>query len=88
MREQAVLHAGQKHHGKFQPLGGMQSHHLHAIVIGIRLAFAGFQHRMREEGLERLHVGFGLVSGEKPRAALTSSSKFSTRPSPRSPLPS
>jgi len=34
MRKQAVLHAGEKHDGKFQTLGGMQSHHLHAVVIG------------------------------------------------------
>ena len=60
MRKQAVFHAGEKHHGEFQALGRMQSHHLHAIIVGIRLALPGLQHRVRQKGLERRHVGFAL----------------------------
>jgi hypothetical protein len=55
VREQAVFHTGEEHHRELQALGGVQRHHLHAVFPGIGLALAGFQHRMREEGIERRH---------------------------------
>ena len=38
----------------------MQGHHLHAIGIRVRLPLARFEHGVREERLERLHVGLAL----------------------------
>ena len=38
----------------------MQRHHLNAVVIGVGLAFAGFQHRMRQEGFERRQFRLGF----------------------------
>ena len=60
MRKQAVFHAGQKHHREFQPLGRMQGHHLHTVIVRVGLPLAGLQHRMREKGFERRQFGFGL----------------------------
>ena len=60
MREQAILHAREKHHGKLQALGRVQRHHLHTIGIGVRLPLARLEHRVRQERLERLHVGLAL----------------------------
>ena len=62
---------GEEHHGELEPLGRVQRHHLHAVLPGIRLALAGFERRVREEGLRA--AAARLASGEKPRAALTSS---------------
>ena len=60
MRKQAILHAGQEYHRKLQTLGRVQGHHLHAIGIGVGLSLAGFEHGVREEGFQWLHVGFAL----------------------------
>ena len=88
VRKQPVLHPGQEHDGELQSLGGVQRHHLHAVFPFLGLAFAGFQRGVRQESLQRrqfLASAPGLTaSASKPRAALTSSSRFSRRASPRS----
>src|SRR4051794_20164088 len=53
MREQAVFHAREEHDRELEALRAVQAHHLHAVFPGVRLAFAGFEHRMREERFER-----------------------------------
>ncbi len=60
VRKQAVLHAGEKHHGKLQSLGRMQRHHLHAIVVRVGLTLARLEHGMREKGLERRQLALGF----------------------------
>ena len=77
MRKQAVLHAAQEDERKLQALGGVQRHHLHAVFPLVGLVLAGFEHRVREEVRERRHLCVAS-SGSKPRAALTSSFRFST----------
>src|SRR4030095_2374294 len=49
MREQAVFHAREEHHGELEAFRAVQAHHLHAVFPGIGLAFTGFEQRMREE---------------------------------------
>jgi hypothetical protein len=49
VREQPVFHAAQEHHRELEALGGVQRHHLHAVFPLRGLAFAGLQHRVREE---------------------------------------
>src|SRR5205807_1903788 len=36
MREQALLHAGEEHHRELEALGGVQRHHLHAVLPLVR----------------------------------------------------
>ena len=55
VREQTVLEAGEEHHRELEALGGVQRHHLHAVLPGLGLALTRLQHRVREEGLERRH---------------------------------
>ena len=49
MWEESILHAAHEDEREFEPLGRMQRHHLHAVLPGLRLAFAGFEHGMRKE---------------------------------------
>ena len=53
MREQSIFEAGEEYHREFQTLSRVQGHHLDAVFPGFRLAFTRFEHRMREERLER-----------------------------------
>ncbi len=53
MREQAVFHAGHEHQRKFQTLGGVQGHQLHAVVPGVALRVARLEHRMGQERRQR-----------------------------------
>ena len=53
MREQAVFQAAEEHHRELESLGRVQRHHLDAVFPGFGLAFAGFQHRVREERVQR-----------------------------------
>jgi hypothetical protein len=53
VRKQTLLHAAHEHHRELQPLGGVQRHHLHAVLPLIRLALAGLKRRVREERLQR-----------------------------------
>ena len=73
VREQAILHAAHEHQRKLQALGRVQRHHLHAILPGLRLALARFEHRVRQE--TPAAAAGSSPSGSKPRAALTSSSE-------------
>ena len=50
VREQAVLQAAQEHHRELEALRGVQRHHLHAVLPLLGLAFAGLEHRVRQEG--------------------------------------
>ena len=60
MREQALFEATQEHDGEFQPLGRMQRHHLHGVFASPGLRLTAFQHRVRQEGVQRVH-GFTAV---------------------------
>ena len=54
MREQAVLHAGQEHHGELQALGGVQGHEGdHAL----RLRLSGFGRNLCGRGVLTLRAG-------------------------------
>ena len=54
MREQAVLHAGQEHHGELQALGGVQGHEGdHAL----RLRLGCFRGNLRCGGVLTLRAG-------------------------------
>jgi hypothetical protein len=56
VRKQAVFHAAQEDDRKLEALGGVQCHHLHAVLPFLGLAFARFEHGMREERHERRKV--------------------------------
>lgn len=69
MRKQTLFHAGQEHQREFEPLDRVHRHQLHTVLPGIGLGFAGFQRRVREEGIECRHilldhfVGFVILTG-------------------------
>ena len=53
VRKQAIFHAAEEHHRELQSLGGVQRHHLHAVLPFLGLALAGLECGMREEGVQR-----------------------------------
>ncbi len=54
--EDALFHAGQKHQGELQALGGVQGHELHAVLVLLALPLAGLQGGMGQEGGQGFHV--------------------------------
>ena len=56
VREQPVLQPAQEHHRELETLGRVQGHHLHAVLPGLGLSLAGFEHRVRQERGERRHA--------------------------------
>ncbi len=67
--KKTILHAAEEHHRELQPFGRVQSHHLHAILPGIRLPFAGFEHGMGEECFQWRQFAFATLRGEAARGA-------------------
>src|SRR5688572_1743423 len=67
VREEPVLQAAQEDHRELETLGRMQGHHLHAVLPGLGLPFAGFEHRVREKRRERRHAR--ILGLEAPRGA-------------------
>ena len=66
VREQAILHADEKHHRKLQSLRRMQGHQLHAVFAEAGLTLAGFERGVREERVDRVEA---LVLGRALEAA-------------------
>ena len=54
MREQPFLDPGDEHHREFEPLGGVQRHHLYAFLAFGGFMITGIQRGFGEEGLQRL----------------------------------
>ena len=69
MREQTVLHPAQEHHRKFQALGSVQRHHLHAIFPSVGLPLTGLEHGVGKEGLQRRQFTFDSFRCEATRGA-------------------
>src|SRR5688572_1856434 len=66
VREEPVLQTAQEHHRELETLGRVQGHHLHAVLPGLGLTFAGFEHRVREKRRERRHAGIlGLETARR-----------------------
>ena len=63
VREQAIFETREEHQRELESLGGVQRHHLHAILPSLGLAFAGLEHGMGEERVERRHRLFAFVGG-------------------------
>ena len=53
VRKQALLESREEYHRELEALGVVQRHHLHTVLPLIRLALAGFERGVRQEGLER-----------------------------------
>ncbi len=64
--EQTFLHATDEYRRKFQPLGGMQGHHLHRVLVGVGLALAGFQGGVVEKGCQAVQFGVFILVTEFP----------------------
>ena len=62
MGEQTVFHAGHEHQRKFQALGRMQGHELHAVVPGLALGLAGLERGVAEERLQLGQPGVGVLA--------------------------
>ena len=63
VREQAIFETREEHQRELEPLGGVQRHHLHAILPSLGLAFTGLEYGMGEERVERRHRFFALAGG-------------------------
>ena len=62
--KQTLFHADQEHHRKFQSLGRMQGHQLHAVVPRFALVLAGLQCGVRQERRQFVQAGLDVVRGQ------------------------